>query len=160
MDKIYICAGQYMYEALKDKYNNCIPFNDALINGINDYDLFSDNFINQRCRTLNTSLQEYREKMDLFIKFINNLNDFNEVHLCFGSEPFCLANLIGILAYLELQNYQGLVIYKEMDENTNRLVNDYQINLNGFIKVYNELNKLIDKNDYLESNGKNLIIKK
>ena len=47
-----------------------------------------------------------------------------------------------------------------MDENTNRLVNDYQINLNGFIKVYNELNKLIDKNDYLESNGKNFIIKK
>ena len=97
MNKICIFAGDHMYEALKNSYENPIPFNESLINGNNKFKLFSNDFINERIEILNTFKEEYLDKLNKFYDFTNNIKDYKEINLFFGDDAFCKANLITIL---------------------------------------------------------------
>lgn len=149
---IFITAGECMYNALKNNENIYIPFNEALINLKEPLKLFTDDFIKQRILDLNTTKEEYLSKMSPFFDFINNIYLYNQINLMFGDEPFCLTNLISILAYLEGINYQGEVIYYKMDEINNIIIESNKLELVRYIDKYYDLCRLspLEKEDYLK----------
>lgn len=149
MNKICIFAGDHMYEALKNSYENAIPFNEALINGINKFKLFSNDFINERIEILNTSKKEYFDKLNKFYDFTNNIKDYKEINLFFGDDAFCKANLITILAYLENIEYNNKIIFHLMNEKDNKVIKSYNVVLGVFSDLYNKINNLASKEEYL-----------
>lgn len=140
---IYITAGQYMYDFFKGSSTIYVPFNEAMIEGvIDDSPIFSDKFINNRAITHNTTVDDYLDKMGLFINFINHIYLYNDINLMFGDEPFCLANLITILSFLESIKYNGKITYHIMNEQDNTIVKSIPLSMGKWKDIYNKIRKL------------------
>ena len=118
--KINITAGNCLNEILESKYENeeFIPFCEAMIKGTYTSRLFSEEFIAERAKTHNVSIQEYKENLQAFLIFLKNVELYDEVVLWFGDEPFCNENVKVVLQTLKEYGYVGSIILNLVIEET------------------------------------------
>ena len=87
--KINITSGDILNSILTTKYPDdlFIPFNEAMIKGDYHHKLFSDEFIKERSIVHNVTTFEYISKLSLFLDFLKNIENYNEVVLWFITKP-------------------------------------------------------------------------
>ena len=149
MGIINITAGELLNKYLSDIYDGVfIPFNEALSQGNLSYPLFDDVFIDERCKSLLVTKDEYVSKLSLVLSFIDNMDKYNEVVLWFGDETFCQINLLGVLTMLEQGNFKGSVVINIVDESSNKVIRKYNnVELGNFTLEYKKLLKNIAGED-------------
>jgi len=120
-----ITAGEELNKILSYKFPNdvFIPFNEAMIKGSYNNELFSDDFMKERAITLGVSTEEYLNKMAPFVSVLNHLNVYEEIHLYFGDEPFCNANKTVVIDVLKKHNYTGKITLFTVNELTGSVLN-------------------------------------
>lgn len=124
MNRINIAAGECLAKIIKKRYigEYVIPFNEAMITGTYTEKLFSDRFLAERAKTHNVTVPKYRENLSEFLKFLWQIDDYGEVVLWFGEEPFCAANTEVVLKTLEEYNFGGKITLNITDEETGDIV--------------------------------------
>jgi len=119
MVKINITSGELLNDILQARYTErFIPFNEAMIKGTYQSPLFSDEFIKERAKTHEVSETEYRDKLAGFLDLLNHLEDYNEIVLWFGDEPFCVKNTEVVVKALKKYGYQGSLVLNIVSEET------------------------------------------
>lgn len=141
MKQINITNGevfdQYFKENFKEK---SVPFNEVMMDGKLRMDYFSEAFIEDRIKVLDTTKQIYLEKLNPFIKVINDIGGYDEVNLWFGDDTFCQINQLFILSMLESRSYLGKITIYTLDSLTHlNIINKYIVKLEGFTRIYNDL---------------------
>lgn len=118
--KINITSGDCLNELLENKYKDetFVPFCEAMINGEYHHELFSEEFMQERASFHNVSLQEYKTKLKGFLNLLKNINDYDEIVLWFGDEPFCQTNTKIVLKTLKEYQYKGKLILNIVNEET------------------------------------------
>ena len=122
--KINITSGDILNSILTTKYPNelFIPFNEAMIKGDYHHKLFSDEFIQERSIVHNVTTFEYISKLSLFLDFLKNIENYNEVVLWFGDEPFCKKNTSVVLETLEVYGYTQNIYLNIVDEVSGEII--------------------------------------
>ena len=122
--RINVTAGKILNKILEGIYQNekFIPFNEAMINGSCESELFSPSFMAERAKTHNVTLEEYKENMSEFISFIENTEAYSEVVLWFGDEPFCRENVKTVLQALADRRFKGRITLNTVIEETGKIV--------------------------------------
>ena len=106
------CFNEYF---LKHFGGEAVPFCEAMMDGDTVPQVYSDEFVELRARSLSISTEEYRSKMYVY----NALKkDYNKLRLWFGKDTFCQVNLLTLLAYLEEIGYGGSVTLIYIDDET------------------------------------------
>ena len=103
-----ITNGDYFNDYFISKYGGvAIPFCEAMMDGEVVENIYSEEFVAIRAKSLNVTEDEYRAKMYV----CDSLNDKNYqiIHLWFGKDTFCQMNLLTLLAYLEQIEYSSLM---------------------------------------------------
>lgn len=141
MKQINITNGevfdQYFKENFKEK---SVPFNEVMMDGKLRTDYFSEAFIEDRIKVLDTTKQIYLEKLNPFLKVINDIGGYDEVNLWFGDDTFCQINQLFILSMLESRSYLGKITIYTLDSLTHlNIINKYKVKLEGFTRIYNDL---------------------
>lgn len=141
MKQINITNGevfdQYFKENFKEK---SVPFNEVMMDGKLRTDYFSEAFIEDRIKVLDTTKQIYLEKLNPFLKVINDIGGYDEVNLWFGDDTFCQINQLFILSMLESRSYLGKITIYTLDSLTHlNIINKYRVKLEGFTRIYNDL---------------------
>lgn len=117
-----------------------IPFNEALIDGINLYPLFSLEFIFERCKSLKVSKDLYLSKLDVFLNVLKKINSNDILILWFGKDTFCQINLLGVLTYLESLNISNKIFLNIIDDETKEILEkETEIKLGSFTNTYKRL---------------------
>jgi len=122
--EISIVAGDFLKQKLETIYPNqeFIPFNEAMIIGTYSSRLFSDEFIAERANTHNVSIQEYKDKLKGFLDLLDRINEYSQIYLYFGDEPFCNANKKVVIETIRLFKYDGEIMLFTVDENTGAIL--------------------------------------
>lgn len=148
--RLNITSGDYFNNYIKTKENGIfLPFNESILIGPVDINIFSSKFINIRSNYHEVSKDEYLNKLNNIVN-PNYINTFDEINLWFGEDTFCVINLITILAYLEQIKYSGIIYYTRIDDYTNETIKEKElIKLGSFNKVYETviLNKTFIQTD-------------
>ena len=148
--RLNITSGDYFNNYIKTKENGIfLPFNESILTGPVDINIFSSKFINIRSNYHAVSKDEYLNKLSNIVN-PNYINTFDEINLWFGEDTFCVINLITILAYLEQIKYSGIIYYTRIDDYTNKIIKEKElIKLGIFNKVYETviLNKTFIQTD-------------
>lgn len=148
--RLNITSGDYFNNYIKTKENGIfLPFNESILTGPVDINIFSSKFINIRSNYHEVSKDEYLNKLNNIVN-PNYINTFDEINLWFGEDTFCVINLITILAYLEQIKYSGIIYYTRIDDYTNETIKEKElIKLGIFNKVYETviLNKTFIQTD-------------
>lgn len=118
MSILNITAGEELNNKFKKDGEIWIPFNEAMIKGEYASPLFSKEFCLQRSKVHAVTLEEYKSKLSLFLDVLHRLNDYDEIRLWFGDEPFCQKNREVILQTLMQYKYSGIIILYIVDEIT------------------------------------------
>ncbi len=123
--KINITAGDCLNNILVNIYKDetFVPFREAMNVGNYKSELFSKEFLIERSVTHNVSLDEYKEKINVFLEIIKNINKYQEIKLWFGNDDFCLENLKIVLQTIFLNNYKGSIILNTVVEETGEIIN-------------------------------------
>ena len=66
--------------------------------------------------------EEYRENMSDFLGLLANINEYDEIVLWFGDEPFCRCNRDIVVKTLNQHNYNGNVLLHIGDEETGEVL--------------------------------------
>lgn len=135
--RLNITSGDYFNNYIKTIKNGIfLPFNESILTGPVDINIFSSKFINIRSNYHEVSKDEYLNKLSNIVN-PNYINTFDEINLWFGEDTFCVINLITILAYLEQIKYSGIIYYTRIDDYTNEIIKEKElIKLGIFNKVY------------------------
>ena len=96
----HIVAGEEMKKILKDRFL-AIPFNEDMSVGSYESEPFSDDFIKERSAVHGVSANEYRSKLEEFLKFLSTVNNNDTIHLYFGDDKVCRANCKLLIDYLK-----------------------------------------------------------
>lgn len=141
MKTINILNGQCMYDYFKEnevKYEgSIIPFNEAMCVGTATEEIFSEDFIKNRCRAHNVSIEEYEK-----ITF-NNLGqllsgDFKKIVLWFDDDMFCQINMLTILAYLDYSGFTRDIVFNLVNNNY-EIVESTNIHNRDYYKIYKDV---------------------
>lgn len=133
------CLLEYFREnKLLQQNNTYIPFNEAVCWGEVTTDIFSKAFIEKRIKSLNTTINEYK---DIVLDPLKPLfqNNFKTVVLWFGEDMFCQINMLTILAYLEKSGFSGNVLECIIDEDTYEVVDIKKNSLKGMMHLYKNM---------------------
>ena len=138
---LHVLNGTCMMQEFKEnghfKENTTyIPFNEAMCWGSVNEDLFSGDFINERVKSLNTTVKEYK---NIVMNSLEPLfsNDFNTIVLWFGSDMFCQINMLTILAYLDKNDFTGDVLFCMKNEIADVMLPEaYEIDITGSYDKY------------------------
>ena len=168
---INITNGDYLNDKLSEENKGeFFPFREAIIQGEVTQEVFSDEFIQNRAKSLGVSQDEYRQKSAPLFNFIANHTRDKKVKLWFGKDTFCQLNLLTLLALFEQINYDGEIILNLIcDETGEVLQENVKIELGQYFSIYKDV--LISKQmpislgviekraidlyfDYLSPNGK------
>ena len=126
--EINITCGQYANDYYSKSLNGIfIPFNEAMIQGNIIYPLFYEEFIEERIKSLNTTKEEYLNKLKGIIELKNYINKITKVTCYFGEDEFCKCNIDILFKYLKQENYQNELILNIIDETTYEIKNTYRI---------------------------------
>lgn len=122
--KINISSGDCLNEILQNIYKseNFIPFREAMIEGSYTSAPFSDEFCSERAKVHGVTKNDYLEKLSVFIDFLNNADEYDEIILWFGDEPFCVENRKIILKALAERGYKGKIILNIVNEETGEIL--------------------------------------
>ena len=139
-----ITNGDYFNAYFISKFGGtAIPFCEVMMDGEVVTDIYSQQFIELRAKSLNITENEYKAKM--YLHDTLNSNDYQSIGLWFGKDTFCQMNLLTILAYLEQIKYPGEVKLNYIDDETfDVLESDIDVKLGVYGKIYEEI--LISKN--------------
>ena len=129
MSILNITAGEELNNKLKKDGEVWIPFNEAMIIGEYVSPLFSKEFCLQRSKVHAVSLEEYKSKLSLFLDVLPRLNDYDEIRLWFGDEPFCQKNREIVIKTLKLYNYIGKITLFVVDEINGKLLKEVKISI-------------------------------
>lgn len=138
--------GMAMYEFFNE---NCaldgelIPFNEAMCEGSCHENIFSSDFIEERCVI---HMCEYEDYENLVIKPLFPLinGNFDELILWFDEDMFCQMNLITLLAFIDKNDLAENVMVNFVDSDYN-LGYSVQVSVKNFYNLYVDvlvLNKL------------------
>ena len=120
-----------------------VPFCEAIMDGEVLYDIYSEEFISVRAKSLNITIDEYKAKM--YAHNALNNNDYKTISLWFGKDTFCQINLLMLLAYLEQIQYDGELNLNYIDDETFEVLeSDISVELGVYNKIYEQV--LISKN--------------
>ncbi len=115
--KLHITNGEFfnrhfeMVTGLKG-----IPFNEAMMTGKACQEILSREFCALRASYHGVCENEYLQKLAPFFRAMEKLADYDEVHLYFGKDAFCICNMITVLALLEQKNYSKKVFVTYIDD--------------------------------------------
>lgn len=124
-DYVYIVAGDCMLDKFNKMYPDfyAIPFREDFSKGEFKETFFSDDFINSRCTTHNTTKEDYINKLNPIINL-----DFNKEYvLCFGEDDCCKANLKFMIDYLKSNNYKHKIRIRILNEESLELIKEYSL---------------------------------
>ena len=118
--RINITARDCLNVILSNKYpeETFIPFREAMIEGEYHFPPFSDSFLLERAKTHQSTIEEYKEHMKDFISFLSHIDDYDEIVMWFGNEPFCLANIDMVIKTLKDRNYTKRILLNTVIEET------------------------------------------
>ncbi|MGM9986008.1 MAG: DUF1835 domain-containing protein [Bacillaceae bacterium] len=142
---LHILNGQCMYDYFKEnkleEENEIIPFNEAMCAGdVTTEEIFSDEFIKQRCFTHNVTLEEYQK---ITLKPLEPLlsNKFDKIVLWFGEDMFCQMNMLTVLAYLDKRNFIGDLTIHLVDEKMDYLsvIDTIILMPEGYYNIYKQV---------------------
>jgi hypothetical protein len=134
-----ITNGECFNEYFVSKFGNfALPFNEVLMDGDTTADIYSKEFISLRARELNTNVDEYRSKMQVFD--VLKQNAYSELHLWFGKDTFCQINLLTLLAYLEQSGFSGNIFLNYIDDETFEVIEpDINVELGQYRHIYQQV---------------------
>ena len=81
-----------MKKVMKESLPDAIPFNEDMSVGTYHHVPFSEEFIKERSKTHNVTVEAYKQNLSSFISLLANLQPSDELHLYFGEDKTCLAN--------------------------------------------------------------------
>ena len=134
-----ITNSEYFNKAFIAEYGGtAVPFCEAMMDGDVTADIYSQQFIVLRAKSLNVTENEYRAKMYVYDALKND--NYKTIHLWFGKDTFCQMNLLTLLAYLEQIEYQGELKLNYIDDETfDVLDTDIDIKLGIYNKIYEDI---------------------
>lgn len=141
---LHVLNGMCMLEDFKNNHHfkdeaTYIPFNEAMCWGDAAEELFSNTFINNRIHSLNTTLLDYSEIVLKPLEPMFN-NKYNTIVLWFGTDMFCQINMMTILAYLDMQEFTGDVLFCAKNELTDEMLPDaFEIDIKGSYDQYKSI---------------------
>ncbi len=143
--RINILSGDAMvsYAQQLGIKDHIIAFGEAIITGRVSGEPMSNEFINARVASLNTSADKYRKRIS---QPLSKLRSNDDVHLWFGKDMFCQMNLVCVLAVLESKGIEKATFHEVFeDEMAEKSVSEIQTH--GFIQCYNEI--LVNHNSFI-----------
>lgn len=122
--EINITAGECLNEILERRFpeKQFVPFNEAMTQGTYSSLLFSADFIRERSVCHGVPEGEYREKMSGFMTLLEHLQEYDEIVLWFGDEPFCVENRKVVLEALKGRGYSGGILLNIVVEETGEIL--------------------------------------
>ena len=139
-----ITNGDCFNEYFISQYGGvAIPFCEAMMDGDVVANIYSEEFVTLRAKSLNVTEDEYRGKMYVYASL--NDKNYQMIHLWFGKDTFCQVNLLTVLAYLEQIEYQGELKLNYIDDETFEVLeSNLDVKLGEYNKIYKDV--LILKN--------------
>ena len=139
-----ITNGDCFNEYFISQYGGvAIPFCEAMMDGDVVANIYSEEFVTLRAKSLNVTEDEYRGKMYVYASL--NDKNYQMIHLWFGKDTFCQVNLLTVLAYLEQIEYQGELKLNYIDDETFEVLeSNLDVKLGEYNKIYKDV--LIFKN--------------
>lgn len=120
MQRLNVVNGMAMYNYLKeneiDLHGEIVPFNEAMCEGDATEDIFSGDFELIRCSVHGVGMEEYEDIVIHPLAPLFSL-DYEELHLFFDEDMFCVINLLTLLAYLDINEYEGDIMLHIIDYN-------------------------------------------
>ena len=134
-----ITNGEYFNEYFISNFGGAaVPFCEAVMDGEVLTDIYSEDFIAVRAKSLNITEKEYEAKMYAY-DALNN-GDYKTICLWFGKDTFCHMNLLLLLAYLEQIQYDGEVKLNYIDDETFEVLeSDIDVKLGLYRKIYEQV---------------------
>ena len=150
---LHILNGMCMLSDFKNQdfmkaQDTYVPFNEAMCWGQVDPAIFSKSFVEKRVESLNTTMDDYEEKVIESLKPLLEEN-FKTLVLWFGSDMFCQMNLLTLLAYLDSVDFQGDILVCLKNEVTDEMLPDaFPVEVKGYHKIYKRImcdHKMVEK---------------
>lgn len=134
-----ITNGEYFNKYFLSKFGGiAVPFCEAMMDGEAAAQIYSQQFIELRAKSLRVTETVYRSKMYVYDAL--NRHSYPSIHLWFGKDTFCQMNLLTLLAYLEQIDYQGEVKLNYIDDETFEVLEtNIDINLGIYNRVYEDI---------------------
>ena len=134
-----ITNGEYFNEYFISNFGGvAVPFCEAVMDGEVLTDIYSEEFIAVRAKSLNITENEYKTKMYAYNAL--NYNDYKTICLWFGKDTFCQVNLLTLLAYLEQIQYDGEIKLNYIDDETfDVLESDINLELGVYSEIYEQV---------------------
>ena len=134
-----ITNGEYFNEYFISNFGGAaVPFCEAVMDGEVLTDIYSEEFISVRAKSLNITENEYKTKMYAYNAL--NYNDYKTICLWFGKDTFCQVNLLTLLAYLEQIQYDGEIKLNYIDDETfDVLESDINLELGVYSEIYEQV---------------------
>ncbi|MDF2699963.1 MAG: hypothetical protein K0Q49_1519 [Haloplasmataceae bacterium] len=127
----------YYFENDLNVNGNYIPFNEAMCVGNVSKDIFSDEFIKNRCIAHHVSLEEYRKITLEPLQLLLN-QQFSNLILWFDDDMFCQINYLTVLAYLDQINYNKKVTLILVTQDF-KLIDTYELDVSGYHDLYTQV---------------------
>ena len=142
---INIVSGQQFINN-KEKFGiegKVISFNEAMVDGNVIDNIFSDEFLKERCVTHNISINEYEK---ITVSPLKNINNYSSLNMYFGFDMFCQINLLTLLAYFDqIKFYPEIRIYI-CDEVNLKVIDTYNTSSHGYYSLFKEI--IIKKGEF------------
>ena len=154
-DKVLnITNGDYFNEYFKKKFGEIsVSFCEAMMDGETVKNIYSQEFVVLRAKSLNVTIDEYKTKMH--VPDALKGNNYEKISLWFGKDTFCQMNLLTLLAYLEQIKYQGEIKLNYIDDETFAVLeSNIDVKLGIYNKIYEDvliLNKVLNDVGVLNS---------
>ncbi len=134
-----ITNGEYFNEYFMSNFGGtAVPFCEVIMDGEVLSDIYSEEFIAVRAKSLNITENEYKTKMYAYNAL--NYNDYKTICLWFGKDTFCQVNLLTLLAYLEQIQYDGEIKLNYIDDETfDVLESDINLELGVYSEIYEQV---------------------
>ena len=95
----HIVAGEELKKIMTRVLDNPIPFNEDMSVGSYHSKPFTEGFLKERSEAHHVSVSTYKEKLQLFLKTIDVVDNNDEIHLYFGEDKTCVANRNFLIQY-------------------------------------------------------------
>lgn len=117
-----ILNGEDMFKKFKEQQfmetSDYAPFNEAMCVHETTFPIFEDTFNEMRAQGHKVALHDYEAITLAPLKNTLFSKKYDCIVLWFGEDMFCQMNLLTMLAYLEQINYEGVIYYYAVQEQT------------------------------------------
>ena len=129
-----------------------VAFNEAMVDGNPTKNIFSEEFIAERCKTHVETRENYQT---ITMDFVEQITADKNIRLYFDTDMFCQINLLTVLAYLEQIGYNKPVKIYLCDERQQMVTSTISVRVHGMHQLYTQIvverKKIKTPNEYLNS---------